>query len=187
VKKVTLLILIFILAVGLYLLYLILSGNLNHVPETSQIEDIQDAVNPTGSLEEIKVSEDQDKASNTNDFLQIEDEPLPAPERYIFTISDVPPMDRLVVDYATMPSDGYLVVFTDRNGRPSEFFARSNFLEQGLQKDVEIKLPKEIKRGEVYHVLVFSDDGDKVAEIPGGDTWYIEENGDYMGKMVVVQ
>lgn len=81
------------------------------------------------------------------------------------------PSDRVVVDRATFADPGFLIVSDDEEGAPGEMIGSSDLI-VGDYWFYEFDLDELMKVGEVYYVLMVSDDGDQVLTDGDGLIYY---------------
>lgn len=76
----------------------------------------------------------------------------------------------IVVDLATLPKPGYVVVYADGGGAPGQRLGASSLLSEGPHKDVAVALSSKVSDGATLHVMLHAEDnGDKTFDYPSHD------------------
>lgn len=74
------------------------------------------------------------------------------------TVDDQPPADRVLVKKAVLDEDGWIVIYTDRDGQP-DYIIGAQFFATGTYNDLYTWIEIPTIAGNHYHAVIHNDDG----------------------------
>jgi hypothetical protein len=73
-------------------------------------------------------------------------------------VDDQPPTDRVLVKKAVLEDDGWVVIYTDRDGQP-DYIIGAQFFAAGTYDDFYTWIENPTTAGNYYHAVLHNDDG----------------------------
>lgn len=110
-------------------------------------------------------------------------EPTFAPPTPSVSVSTQKPGRSVTIDAATLTTNGFIAIHTDKDGKPGPVIGNSDLLPPGSPTGTTVKLSRSSRKGETLYAMLHTDvDGDGIYTFPGPDV----PTTDSAGAVVVV-